>query len=891
MGVGANRQTNILGASGWFDWERTQQTTTGTEIHGDGIGDFNYELEECDPVLPEITITGTSVLECDEEAVFEVCLSTISPVDVVIGYQTVDGSAIAPGDYQAVSNGELTIPAGQLCGNITITVVDDGRRENPENFSVELTSASGATIAVDTAVGSIEDCESDPQVSTVDLTVNECTGLAEIKVELDSSAKEPIDITFMTRDTGSATEDVDYEGRSGTITIATGETTGYIRIVILEDDVLDDGETFEVVLTGANGAVIIDDVAVVTIEDCPPKVPTISIRDASESECNGPMVFLVCLSEVSDTPVEVQYTTLNETAEFGFDYEFAQATLTIPADTLCVEIEVTLLTDTDPNEGDETFLVTLSNADGAIIDDGQAVGTILDCDPEPMITIRDTSAEECDGVATFQICVSPVSDQPITVDFATSDGTAIQPGDYVSNSGTITIPANVECVTLDVVVNDDGVEEAVPETFVVTLSNPTGASIEDGEGVGTITDCDQPPTLEITGKTVSECDEEVVLNVCLSETSDSDVSVDFATGGGNAIPGTDYIATSGTLVIPANQLCGTITIQLLNDQVVEPTDKTFNVTLSNPQGATIETGEATVTIEDCTDPNEDPTIMIEDPDLVKECEVDSIVFTVCLSEASDEVVTVLYETQDGTAVAGSDYVAASGTITFNPNEGLKQQIVIAIIQDEDEEQPEQFQIVLSNPSNATIEDGTAVATIQDCEDDPTAIELLSFNVEQDGLGGVVLSWNTASEFETAGFDLHRASMADSESFEMEKITESMILAQGSTGEGAEYTYSDRPGFGRYVYQLEEVELDGHTERKGTVAIDVAPKIERIEMSEAGVVLHVPVMEDWSFVIEACESFGAGAEWSPVAGQSGDTGRVVDPAGSPGRFYRLIATKK
>ncbi len=889
VGVGANRQTNLLGASGWFDWVLTQQTTTGVNLHDDGIGDFNYEMIECTPELPELTITGTSVLECEGPAEFEVCLSALSPVDVTVAYNTVDGTAVAPGDYTTTA-GTLTVPAGQLCATISVPVIDDGVSEVLEEFTVQLSNPSGATIAVASGTGVIEDCEVElPKVNVADVRGRECESPLVFEVCLDEITKNTVEITYTTSDI-TALDGSDYEGRSGTLVIAVGERCGEIRINVLEDLLIEPNETFQLTLTGATGAEIEDGVAIGTIVDCPPPPPTLSITDTKVLECDGPATFQVCLSRPVTTDVTVQYTTVNGTAVFGDDYVFEQSVLTIPAGTLCAEIEIDLIVDTEV-EIDENFFVTLSNPNGATISDGRGEATIRDCEPEdPTISIRDTRVRECEGPASFQVCLSHASTNTVTVQYTTADGSAIAGDDYTAATGTLTFNPGTTCLTVPVTVNDDGVTEGA-ENFFVNLSSPTNATIADGEGEGTIFDCDpEPPTVSIRGTVVSECDGNATLQVCLSAVSDSDVTVDFATSNGSATAGTDYTATSGTATISAGDLCTTVTIPILNDGVVEP-NESFSVTLSNPNGATIGTGTAAVTIEDCT-PNEDPEITIVDPELVRECEADAITFTVCLSESSDEIVTVNFATQDGTATAGQDYVAGSGTVTFNPG-ATKQSIVVALIDDDVDELPEQFSVVLSGATNAVITDGTAVATIQDCGDDPTAVELLAFRANTDGTGSVMLEWETLSELNTAGFELFRAPMDPAPGYKADALTPNLIVSRGSTGEGAAYEHGDNPGYGKFVYHLEEMELNGQRVRLASVDVEVAPEIGSIVPTPGGVVIDFPVRDGWDYRVEFVSDLGPNPVWTPLPGAPHNSGEVTDPVAgeTPGRFYRVIATRQ
>jgi hypothetical protein len=115
------------------------------------------------------------------------------------------------------------------------------------------------------------------------------------------------------------------------------------------------------------------------------------------------------------------------------------------------------------------------------------VGTILNDDTAPTITISDVSAAEGNAGTTpftFTVTLSNASDQPVTVDYQTNDGTAtLANNDYVAASGTLTIPAKTLSGTITVDVNGDVTNES-DETFTVDLSNPTNATIADGQGVG-----------------------------------------------------------------------------------------------------------------------------------------------------------------------------------------------------------------------------------------------------------------------------------------------------------------------------------------------------------------------------------------------------------------------
>jgi len=108
------------------------------------------------------------------------------------------------------------------------------------------------------------------------------------------------------------------------------------------------------------------------------------------------------------------------------------------------------------------------------------------------LSIADVSVAEGNTTpktATFTVTLSVPSSQVVTVQYATTNGTATAGSDYVAKMGTLTFPLNTTTATIPVTVNGDTTTET-NETFTVTLSNPVNATIADGQAVGTITNDD-----------------------------------------------------------------------------------------------------------------------------------------------------------------------------------------------------------------------------------------------------------------------------------------------------------------------------------------------------------------------------------------------------------------
>src|SRR5262249_40424057 len=146
------------------------------------------------------------------------------------------------------------------------------------------------------------------------------------------------------------------------------------------------------------------------------------------------------------------------------------------------------------------------------------------------------------------------------------------------------------------------------------------------------------------------------------------VTVQYTTANSTAIAGSDYQAASGTLTIPAGQTTGTITVPVIGDRLGEP-NETFFVNLSDASNATVADNLGSGTITD-----DEPRISISDVSKKegRNGKTTMFTFTVTLSAAYDQPVTMSFRTADGTATTGDqDYAAKSGTLTFDPGEITK----------------------------------------------------------------------------------------------------------------------------------------------------------------------------------------------------------------------------
>jgi hypothetical protein len=221
-----------------------------------------------------------------------------------------------------------------------------------------------------------------------------------------------------------------------------------------------------------------------------------------------------------------------------------------------------------------------------------------------------------------------------------------------------------------------------------------------------------PTTLAISDTTVTEGDAGTLnanFVVTLSQPALVDVTVRYDTANFTATAATDYVAASGTLTIPAGQTSRSVTVAIRGDLLYEPTES-FTVNLTNPTNALLADSQGIGTIID-NDPR--PTIRINDVSRTEgNAKTTLFTFTVSLSAAAGEAVTLNYATANGTAIAGSDYQAKTGSLTFAPGETAKT-VTVAVLGEKLKEANETFFVNLSGAVGADIVDSQGLGTILD----------------------------------------------------------------------------------------------------------------------------------------------------------------------------------
>lgn len=424
-------------------------------------------------------------------------LSLSSPTVVNI---STSGTATAGADYTG-NVATVTIPADATTATITIDPTVDGTVEADETVTLTVAAGTGYTVGVPaSATGTIlNDDVPSATISVTPLNVAE-DGAPNLvyTVTLNQASFSALSIGYAIG--GTATNGTDYATIASPLVIPAGNTTGTITVNPTADATIETNETVILTLNaGAGYTVGVPNSATGTILN--DDLPNLAINDVTANEGNAGITnftFTVSLSAPAGPGgVTFDIATANNSAIAGLDYVASSLTgQTIPAGSSTYTFTVQVNGDT-ANEPNKTFFVNVTNVVNAVVVDGQGVGTIVNDDPQPSLSIDDVSVVEGNAGtvnAVFTLTLSAASGQTVSVNYATADGTATQPADYTSTSGSLTFTPGQTTRTLTVPVIGETVPEA-NETFFVNLSGAINATISDNQGVGTITNDDVPVTV------------------------------------------------------------------------------------------------------------------------------------------------------------------------------------------------------------------------------------------------------------------------------------------------------------------------------------------------------------------------------------------------------------
>ena len=546
---GAGRGCNTL----------TGRFTVLEAVYGPGgavlrfAADYEQHCEGGDPALfgfvrinssvalrPRLSVSSATLYEGDAGSAdlrFVVSLSGPASIPVTVVYATADGTATAGSDYTAVS-GTAIFPVGETVVVVTVPVLGDTVEEGDETLTLSLSSAVGAPIAFGQGRGTIRN--DDPYKTLLyfnsepgdyigggqrfTLTLADgifATGRTDGGVHVGFDGADLWDLYFVAPSGAPLTPGV-YLGATrwpfqsptapGLSVYGAGRGCNTLtgRFTVLEavygagGAVLRFAADYEQHCEGGGPALF----GSVRINSSVALARRVGVTGASVLEGDSgtqSLDFPVRLSEPSSAPVTINFATSDGTAVHGSDYAGYTGSITVPAGETYAVIPVPVFGDTLA-EADETLHVSLTAAVGAVIDVGDAVGTILNDDPLPQLTVNDLSVVEGNpgspSEAVFTVSMTAPSGQTVSVAYATQQGTATVGGDFTYTSGTLDLAVGTTSATVSVPIVPD-LQGEDDETFLLLLFSPSHATISDGVGTATIIDDD--PDAPLGFHTVTPC--------------------------------------------------------------------------------------------------------------------------------------------------------------------------------------------------------------------------------------------------------------------------------------------------------------------------------------------------------------------------------------------------
>lgn len=700
-----------------FDKDRSYQITLTALETGESYSD-TFIVKD-DESVPVVTFTNATenIVENTSSPYVQLEVSPRSKFPITVTY-SVSGSAGAGGVDHNVTSGTITIPALATTFNLPISIVDDAIVEPNETIVLTIDSAGAdATIgATNVETISIVDNEN------VNITISNATategGAVTFSVSLSAMPGSPVTFDWQTAD-NTAIGGVDFTAASATsVTITPPATTATITVNSINDLAVCEGaKTFSVNLLNVSGAIVADGIGTGTINDN--DVPTVQFGSATSSVAEGnsgnsTTNIPVTLSAACPThAITFQAVTANVTATAASDYAAVPlTTYTIPSGTTAYNVPVSIFGNLN-YELNETFTLTMSNPTGATLGTPTThTVTITNDDALPTLSIADVTVAEGTAAGTANVTLtitqSLQSGVGTTVNYATSNGTASQPADYTSTTGTATIGSGGTTTTITVPIVRDSLDE-FDESFTVTLSGGSNYDTTGGDlsAIVTITDDDAPPTISIGAVTDQTEGNTITFPVTLSAASGKTITFDFATSAGTATGGTDYTNTSslGTTISPGTTSVN-VTVSTSDDSTVCESTETLTGTISNVANATNGTPlSRTVNILE----NDIPVITLNSPS-GNEGSTFTLTATATISCPFD--LTMNYATYPGTAIEVQDYTPVQGSLTIPANTTTSSSDITVITNNDNiPETNEIFIVALHSQNFGTLNGGGNITLI------------------------------------------------------------------------------------------------------------------------------------------------------------------------------------
>jgi uncharacterized delta-60 repeat protein len=682
--------------------------------------------------------------------------------DLVVNY-LVTGTAVAGTDYQ-VLGGSVTLPAGALSATVTVTPTATPSSPGPKSVVLVVSSSPNYNIAGEgRATVTISDLVPTVTVASSG-NATEGGGSGGFTITRTGATTNALTVYFAVG--GSANPNTDYAGIGTNAVIPVGSASVTIPITPVNDsyreytttaqnnDRQNEHETVEIALlahptydVGNPGS------ATVTItDDDGGAFPGVSFltQQTVVREDAGTVSIPVRISGNPTNnpalPVLISWAITGGTAVNGVNYVASPASGTLSfvsnavpmggfyAFTSQIEFLPFSILDDGVVTSSRTFIITLDYFQGTLTNGTNVVpyptNAFLGDYRTHTVVIEDVDSATVSVAATttlayetgpqnggFRITRTGSTAAPLTVNLF-AGGTAVPGADYVALPATITIPAGTNAVDLPVIPIDD-VEQELAESVILTLAETAGVKFGTRSATVVLVDNDGTVQFTLASYDVGEGAGVATVDVLRTGETNNTVTVDYVITGGTAGNGVDFLGTNGTLTFPPGSSLQTITIPLVDDLLVEPSE-TILLTLTNATGGAPLGGQRTAVL---TILDNDVAFEFASTNFSAYENATNAAIVVRRLGVTNAALTVDLLTADGTAVSGADYAGLTNTLTFAAGETSKV-VTISLANDVLVEGDETVQLILANPSGgATL--GALSNALLTIVDDEARVEIVS----------------------------------------------------------------------------------------------------------------------------------------------------------------------
>ena len=588
-------------------------------------------------------------------------------------FETSDLTAVSGVNYVGRTN-TLVFPNGETFQSVNLPILPNDIVSSNLIAALTLTNITGAVPGGQpTATLTIVNFNSGVSFSSPTFTVikNAVSGTAAITISRTGSTIGPASVDFATTSSGTATPGLDYTPTAQTVTFADSEASKSLTVPINNNKLVEGNRTVGMQLSNPTNALLLTPAtATLTIVDNnqPPGNFTFSSTGYSVPETGTNIVITVIRTNGNVGQVSVDFSVSGGTAVAGANYVPTNGTLTF-GDGVTSESFVVQVIHNPAVQGNLTVNLTLSNPVGGTSIVGQNPVPLTILEEDIGLSFAQTSYFVNDSNSTLTIGVQRLggANGSVSVNYATvtTNGTAQAGTDYVATSGTLTFGSGQVFQTFNVqVLRNPAITGNL--IFLVALSNPSANAqlISPSESSVYISDTDTGLAFTSASNSVFKSGGAVTVSVQRTGSTAYPVSVSFRTTDGTASANTNYFATNGTLNFGVGQSTASYSVNIIDDNQVDP-DETFTNLLFNPTGGAqlFAPSNQTVTIV-----NDEAGFLFSSAGYSVNETDGSTLITVQRTGYTNSAVSVNYATSDGTAHQPADYNPASGTLTFAPGQ-------------------------------------------------------------------------------------------------------------------------------------------------------------------------------------------------------------------------------